>query len=144
MWKETPIPIYFKIYLFNWTNSDAVLKNWNVKPKLEQCGPYTFSEHHIRVNMTWNDNGTITYQQKRIWHFLPEMSNGTLEDKITNVNVIAAVSGSGKNLRKIIKIRNVLFLDRGLSFKIPASINKTICELLLERKRTEYCYNKES
>lgn len=94
MWKETPIPIYFKIYLFNWTNSDEVLKDWKTKPILRECGPYVFSEHHIRVNVKWNDNNTITYQQKRIWHFLPEMSNGTLSDKITNVNVVAAVSYS--------------------------------------------------
>lgn len=93
MWKETPIPMYLSVYMFNWTNPDEVLKSdWKIKPILEQHGPYVFYEHHIRVNMTWNDNDTITYQQKRIWHFLPEKSNGTLSDKITNLNAIAAVS----------------------------------------------------
>lgn len=92
MWKETPIPIYFSVYLFNWTNSGEVLKNWKIKPIFEECGPYVFSEHHIRVNIKWNNNGTITYQQKRIWHFLPEQSNGTLQDNITNLNVVATVS----------------------------------------------------
>lgn len=42
--------------------------------------------------MTWHDNGTVTFYQKKIWHFVPERSNGSLSDKVTNVNVIAAVS----------------------------------------------------
>lgn len=91
MWKETPIPMYIEFYLFNWTNAKEVVNNWNVKPKFEECGPYTFSEHHIRVNVEWNhDNGTLSYQQKRIWKFLPERSNGSLNDKITNLNIIVA------------------------------------------------------
>lgn len=93
MWKETPIPIYFEIYLFNWTNANEVLHDWNVKPKVQERGPYTFSEHHIRVNLQWNENKTVTYQQKRIWKFLPEKSNGSLDDHIITVNPIAATVG---------------------------------------------------
>lgn len=32
----------------------------------------------------------MSYQQKRIWQFLPEKSNGSLDDKITNLNIIVA------------------------------------------------------
>lgn len=42
------------------------------------------------MNFEWNENGTLSYQQKRIWKFLPEYSNGSLDDKITNLNIIAA------------------------------------------------------
>jgi CD36 family len=49
-------------------------------------------EKHIRTNLTWNDNGTITFYQKRIWNFEAEMSNGSLSDEVTNLNAIAAVS----------------------------------------------------
>lgn len=85
--------MYLNIYLFNWTNAQDVIKNWTIKPVFEQHGPYVFSERHVRVNLTWDDcENTVTYYQKRIWHFEPEMSNGTLQDKITNLNVIAAVS----------------------------------------------------
>lgn len=91
-WKETPIPMYLKIYLFNWTNAEEVLHDWSVKPIFQECGPYVFSEHHVRVNLTWNaSDNTVTYYQKRIWHFLPEQSNGSMKDNITNLNVIAAV-----------------------------------------------------
>lgn len=44
------------------------------------------------MNSVWNnDNGTITFQQRRVWYFEPTMSNGTLQDQVTNLNPIAAV-----------------------------------------------------
>ena len=93
MWKETPIPMYMNVYFFNWTNAEQVLRDWSVKPVFEQCGPYVFYEHHVRVNVTWDDDdGTVTYRQRRLWRYLPEMSNGTLRDNITSINVIASVS----------------------------------------------------
>lgn len=100
--------MYFSVYLFNWTNADEVIESkWAVKPKLEQCGPYVFSEHHVRVNLTWNNNNTVSFQQKRIWHFLPEFSNGTLSDNITNINPIVSVSStsieSNLNLNQFVK-----------------------------------------
>lgn len=43
------------------------------------------------MNITWNTNDTVTFQQIRRWHFVPELSNGTLKDDITNINAIAVV-----------------------------------------------------
>jgi hypothetical protein len=51
-----------------------------------------YSEHHTKVDIAWNDNNTVTFQQVRRWHFDPERSNGTLRDEITNINAIALVS----------------------------------------------------
>lgn len=76
--------------MFNWTNSDEV-HNLDVKPILKEMGPYVFLEHHKRTNLTWNDNGTVTFNQIRTWQFRPELSNGSLDDEITNLNVISAV-----------------------------------------------------
>ncbi|KAF5308096.1 hypothetical protein FQR65_LT00638 [Abscondita terminalis] len=92
LWKEPPFPIYMSVYLFNWTNAQEVIRSkWNNKPKLKECGPYVFSQHHVRVNVTWNRNNTVTYQQKRIWKFIPSMSKGSMDDIITSVNPISAV-----------------------------------------------------
>ena len=45
-----------------------------------------------KVNVKYNDeNGTVTYQQKKTWKFLDEDSNGRLDDVIVNINVIALV-----------------------------------------------------
>lgn len=77
--------------MFNWTNSEDIYEP-NYKPNLVELGPYVFLEKHIRVNVSFHpENDTVTFDQIRTWHFMPEMSNGTLDDKITNVNVIAAV-----------------------------------------------------
>lgn len=104
MWKETPIPMYLKIYLYNWTNAEEATKDWKLKPEFEQCGPYVFLEHHKRVNMTWNPNDTITFMQERRWYFQEDLSNGTLDDKITNLNVIATTAAyTARNFPALIK-----------------------------------------
>lgn len=77
--------------MFNWTNTHE-LHNPDVKPNLVECGPYVFLESHKRSNITWNENGTVTYNQIRTWHFQPDLSNGTLNDEITTLSMISAVS----------------------------------------------------
>lgn len=91
-WIETPIPMYLKFMMFNWTNADEI-QALNYKPNLTEVGPYVFLEKHTRVNITFHpENDTVSYDQIRTWHFMPNMSVGTLDDNITNVNVIAVVS----------------------------------------------------
>lgn len=86
MWTQPPVPMYLKFYLFNVTNSRDVVEN-NSKPILQQLGPYTFRETHVRVNVQRHDNFTLTFQQRRVWHFEEALSNGTLQDSITTLNV---------------------------------------------------------
>lgn len=92
-WIETPdtIELNFEFFMFNWTNAHEV-HNHSVKPHFVEMGPYVFREKHYRTNVTWNSNGTVSFNQIRRWHFNEEKSNGTLDDEITNLNVIAAVS----------------------------------------------------
>jgi scavenger receptor class B, member 1 len=100
-WKETPIPMYLEIYFWNYTNPEEITNYQHVKPKFEQFGPYVFLEKHIRTNVTWSEDGdTVDFFQKRIWHFQPDLSNGTLDDEILNINPIAAVSKKLKFLNR--------------------------------------------
>lgn len=46
----------------------------------------------IKKNITWNSNDTITYVSSRKWIFVPELSNGTESDYVTQVNPVAVVS----------------------------------------------------
>lgn len=111
-WVVTPIPMFLTFHLYNWTNADEVVKDWRIKPIVQEVGPYVFSEKHYRVNLQWNDNDTITYQTKRVWHFIPEMSNGTLADRVTTVNVIAAtVANMVKNRYIFIRQAVNFFLE---------------------------------
>ncbi|KAB0799891.1 hypothetical protein PPYR_07771 [Photinus pyralis] len=114
LWKDTPIPIYMKMYMFNWTNAEEVVRSkWTVKPQMHECGPYVFSEHHVRVNVTWNENSTVTFRQVKTWQFVQSMSNGSLNDSITNINPITIVIGEKvKNLPTLVKEAiNFLLVD---------------------------------
>lgn len=88
-WKHTTIPLYLDFYMFNWTNPEESLNNPKVKPILVEMGPYVFREEHEKLNLTWNANGTVSYWQRHTWHFEPHLSAGSLDDEITNVNVVA-------------------------------------------------------
>lgn len=88
-WIKTPIPMYLEIYLFNWTNPGDIQRYPEVKPHFEEMGPYVFHEVHERVNLVWNDNNTVTFNQRRTWHFDPELSRGSLNDTVTNLNAIS-------------------------------------------------------
>ncbi|KAF5308251.1 hypothetical protein FQR65_LT06244 [Abscondita terminalis] len=130
-WKETPIPMYLKVYMFNWSNPDDVIKSkWKIKPILDQRGPYVFYEHHIRENVTWNQNDTVTFMQKKIWHFEPTLSNGTLNDTITNINPICVVIGT--------KVRNMPALAKEainlalVTIKEKLYVTKSVKELLFD------------
>lgn len=84
--------MYLKITMFNWTNPGDI-RNPAIKPHFEEVGPYVFLERHERVALKWNaKTDTVSYYQIRVWHFVPEKSNGSLSDKITNINVMTSVS----------------------------------------------------
>ncbi|RVE40058.1 hypothetical protein evm_015292 [Chilo suppressalis] len=54
------------------------------------AGPYRFREHRRHVNVTWHhNNDSLSYRTLRSWHYDPT-SNGSLNDNITTLNVIAA------------------------------------------------------
>ncbi|XP_022240630.1 protein croquemort-like [Limulus polyphemus] len=92
-WKEPPIPIYIRFYFFNLVNPEGV---WSLteKPNFKEMGPYTFREHRVKVNLTWNDNGTVSYRQIKSWHFQPDLTNGSLDDVVTTLNVPAVAASN--------------------------------------------------
>ena len=94
LWKELPIPLYMQLYFFNVTNyKDIENRVPGAKPILEEVGPYTWRQYQTMVNISWNDaNDTITYMQNKWWEWQPDMSNGTLDDIIAAINVVALVS----------------------------------------------------
>ncbi|XP_046440318.1 protein peste-like [Daphnia pulex] len=87
-WETSPVPMYIRFYLYNVTNSEDVLRDNTTKPIVQEIGPFTYTEVHERVNVTRLDhNYTIQFQQKRYWQYVEEMSNGSLDDPITTLNV---------------------------------------------------------
>ncbi|XP_047530543.1 protein peste-like isoform X1 [Vanessa atalanta] len=86
-WVAPSVPLFFDVYLFNWTNAEQFPEEI---PDLVEIGPYRFREHRRHVNVTFHpQNHSVSYRTQRSWYF-DETSNGTLQDNITILNVIAA------------------------------------------------------
>lgn len=130
MWEETPIPMYIEVYFFNWINAAQFQQRpQEVTPEFEELGPYIFSEHHTKVNIAWNDNNTVTFQQVRRWHFEPERSNGTLRDEITNINAIAVtVEYMIRHMNPVVQI----IVDTLVKNLEPLFVTKTVGQLMFE------------
>lgn len=91
-WKRTPFPMYFEVYMFNWTNPGDIHQFPKIKPNFVEVGPYVFQEIRERVGIEFDPSGnSVNFNQTRNWHFRPELSgNRSLNDKITNLNTICA------------------------------------------------------
>ncbi|KAL1139975.1 hypothetical protein AAG570_006952 [Ranatra chinensis] len=130
LWKETPLPMYIDLYMFNWTNPEKTLKE-GAKPHFEEIGPYVFTEEHTKVNIVWNKNGTVSFKQVRKWNFVPHLSVGNLYDKITNINVVAMTVGA--MIKKIIPKNELPIVDAILKHEEGTMyVTKTVGELLFD------------
>ncbi|XP_011639607.1 protein croquemort-like [Pogonomyrmex barbatus] len=130
MWQETPIPMYFKFYMFNWTNPHEFYSSSGVKPHFQEMGPYVFREIDYKENQTWNSNGTVTFQRKKVWIFEESLSNGSLTDEITNLNPIVATLGFSVKYKNTIirKLANGLMVRLGEKLVLTKSVNALIFE----------------
>ena len=91
---EPPYSFYQRVYFFNVTNSDAILKG--EKPKVEEIGPFTFMEKKRKVELKWDAfESSVTYRNNESYFFLPQMSGSlTLDAPITTVNPVMLALGS--------------------------------------------------
>ncbi|XP_043671985.1 protein croquemort isoform X2 [Vespula pensylvanica] len=135
LWKETPIPMYLKFYFFNWINPDVFNHPLNEKPELVEMGPYVFREVDYKINQVWNDNGTVTFQRRKVWYFDENLSNGKLTDKVTNLDPVVVTMGQMMtNKSKLVReIANklIMSLGRGLT------MTKSVGELLFDGYKDE-------
>ncbi|XP_070149946.1 protein croquemort [Polyergus mexicanus] len=89
IWNDTSKlpPLLFKVYLFNWTNPEQLgIK----KPHFDQLGPYCFREVRQKDNVIFHhENQTVSYVQRRLWYFDAEHTNGSLNDIVSQLDVVA-------------------------------------------------------
>ncbi|XP_017878842.1 protein croquemort-like [Ceratina calcarata] len=130
VWSDTSSlpPMYFKIRFFNWTNPEE-LRVPGSKPNLQEVGPYVFREVRQKANVTFHpENHTVSYFNRRWWYYEPELTNGSLNDRITQLNTVAI---SAKH-----KVRFWdLALQSTLSFMLSTTSiynTKTVDELLFK------------
>ncbi|XP_073977364.1 scavenger receptor class B member 1-like isoform X2 [Rhodnius prolixus] len=93
LWRYTDVQLIVSIYIFNYTNVEAVLAG-KEKPVLKELGPYVFKQNISKWNVHFHDIERITYSENISTAFLPEESNGSLEDVFCSPNslVIALIN----------------------------------------------------
>ncbi|CAG2107424.1 unnamed protein product, partial [Medioppia subpectinata] len=91
LWKDIPLPIYQKFYFFNVTNG-ADIERMGAKPVLVEMGPYVYASKWRKKHLVHHDNGTVSYREHKVYHFVPEMSVGNDTDIVTSLNGPLAVT----------------------------------------------------
>eukprot|EP01113_Clastostelium_recurvatum_P019618 TRINITY_DN2314_c0_g1_i3.p1 TRINITY_DN2314_c0_g1~~TRINITY_DN2314_c0_g1_i3.p1 ORF type:complete len:757 (+),score=113.95 TRINITY_DN2314_c0_g1_i3:76-2346(+) len=83
---EETNPYYEIYYMWNLTNAQDVGAGKDI-PRYVQRGPYTYQRHRRNVNVSFLDDGNLArYSVLRDYIFMPDRSNGTIEDIIVNIN----------------------------------------------------------
>ncbi|RWS25825.1 platelet glycoprotein 4-like protein [Leptotrombidium deliense] len=85
-WKNPPVPFLMKFYIFELTN--ALELQSGGKANVTQRGPYVFKEVRQKkiVNIS-SDGSNIAYLDLKSYYFIENLSNGTLDDQITFINI---------------------------------------------------------
>ncbi|CAH2012388.1 unnamed protein product [Acanthoscelides obtectus] len=128
-WKTNDPPLSMDIYIFNWTNPQEVMANSSVKPEFVEVGPYRFKEIKDKLNITWNENKTVSFMFKKTYYFDVERSVRQLNDSICTINAVPlTVSYKSKNFgfwsKKMISL--------GLSSISSVYVKKTAGEILFD------------
>ncbi|XP_066991108.2 lysosome membrane protein 2 isoform X2 [Anabrus simplex] len=92
-WQRPPVEPYMRVHVFNYTNMEAFMHG--EKPKVQEVGPYTFRQKMEKVNVVFDDNGTVSYREKIAFEFVPELSvSDGKDDRVTvlNMPLLSAIS----------------------------------------------------
>ncbi|KAF7992790.1 hypothetical protein HCN44_005134 [Aphidius gifuensis] len=130
IWKgSNEISMNMDFYFFNWTNPEE-LKLPGKKPNLIQVGPYSFIHKTEKVNIIFHpENNTVSYDTRKFWYFNPSKSNGTLNDKIFHLNVVAVTAANKVRYWSSFYQSSLSYLLNKLS---EIHVVKTVDELLFK------------
>ncbi|XP_078035478.1 scavenger receptor class B member debris buster [Augochlora pura] len=109
-WQKPGVVRLTKVYIFNVTNTDNFLQ-FHEKPKLQEVGPFVYREDMEKVNIVFHNNGTVSYQHKKILNFVPELSKDK-EMKLMVPNIpLLTLSTQSKSLPRFITLGLSMFLS---------------------------------
>uniref|UniRef100_UPI0040385A08 scavenger receptor class B member 1 isoform X1 n=2 Tax=Callospermophilus lateralis TaxID=76772 RepID=UPI0040385A08 len=86
MWKEIPVPFYLSVYFFEVLNPEEILQGG--KPEVQERGPYVYREFRHKINITFNNNDTVSFREHRSFQFQPAKSRGSESDYIVLPNIL--------------------------------------------------------
>lgn len=123
------MPLYLDVYFWNWTNSEEI-ENHEIKPSFDELGPYRFREVRDKEEIKFNRDATVTYKPISYYYFDAEGSNGTLDDVIVNINLVA-IGAAGKATNMEYKMKKIVSMGLNL-YEEKVVIAKTAGELLFK------------
>lgn len=133
MWRKPPVHPVIKVYVYNVTNADEFLTlpangEERQKPILEELGPFVYIETWEKVNITFHDNGTLTYNQQKIYRFDPEQSVGSEDDTVVvpNIPMLSATSQS-KHAARFLRLAMASIMD---ILKVKPFVEVSVGQLL--------------
>ncbi|XP_056638400.1 scavenger receptor class B member 1-like [Diorhabda sublineata] len=92
MWKDPNCKVLYKVHIFNYTNIDDYRNKKAKKLHVEDIGPYTYEENLTRIDVSFGENNKLSYREKRILTFKPDLSKGLENDsvQVPNIPLISA------------------------------------------------------
>ncbi|XP_071440719.1 scavenger receptor class B member 1-like isoform X2 [Hetaerina americana] len=126
-WRRPPVTPMMSIYVYNVTNADEFL-NDGAKPKLQEVGPFVYREKWEKVNLRPHKNGTITFQQRKMYYFDAAASAGSEDDLVIvpNIPMLSATSQS-KHAARFLRLAMASIMD---ILKIKPFVEVSIGQLL--------------
>ncbi|RVE43136.1 hypothetical protein evm_012215 [Chilo suppressalis] len=126
-WARPPVRPFVHVYVYNVTNADEFLNNGS-KPVLQELGPYVYQEEWEKVNITDNENGTLSFHYKRTYTFQPEQSAGADDDAVVvpNIPMLSATSQS-KHAARFLRLAMASIMD---ILKIKPFVEVSVGQLL--------------
>ncbi|RUS87275.1 hypothetical protein EGW08_004955 [Elysia chlorotica] len=85
-WIVPPVPVAFRIFVFDIVNPDEVLAGTAV-PTVVEKGPYIYRMHLRKTDIQFHDNHTVSYRQPEKFIYDEEASVGSENDTFTTVNI---------------------------------------------------------
>lgn len=126
-WQAPPVTPHMNIYIYNVTNADEFLNNGD-KPILQELGPYVYLQKWDKTNITFNENGTVTYNLRKIFYFSEELSVGSEDDLVVvpNVPMLSATTQS-RHAARFLRLAMASIMD---ILKIKPFVEVSIGQLL--------------
>ncbi|KAG5876516.1 hypothetical protein JTB14_015442 [Gonioctena quinquepunctata] len=126
-WSKPPVVPMIKVYIYNVTNAEEFLNNGS-KPVVDELGPYVYVEKWEKKNLKFHDNGTISFNQEKIYTFDETLSAGSEDDVVVvpNIPMLSATSQS-KHAARFLRLAMASIMD---ILKIKPFVEVTVGQLL--------------
>ncbi|XP_076255610.1 epithelial membrane protein isoform X1 [Rhynchophorus ferrugineus] len=126
-WAKPPVVPMIKVYIYNVTNADEFLNN-GTKPIVDELGPYVYVQKWEKKNLTFNDNGTVTFLPEKIYQFDESLSVGSEDDVVVvpNIPMLSATSQS-KHAARFLRLAMASIMD---ILKIKPFVEVSVGQLL--------------